>query len=57
MLKGVLKDREFNSSDEIEEAIMKVRNELTFNEVQSIFHNEMSHLACVIENGREYILE
>jgi hypothetical protein len=30
MLKGVLKDRKFNSSDEIEEAIAKIWDELTF---------------------------
>jgi hypothetical protein len=29
MLKGVLKDPEFNSSDEIEEAMMTVWDELT----------------------------
>jgi hypothetical protein len=39
MLKGVLKDREFNSSDEIKEAITQVLDELAFDEVQSVFHN------------------
>jgi hypothetical protein len=34
-----LKDDEFNSSDEIEEAITKVWGEPTFDEVQSAFHN------------------
>jgi hypothetical protein len=57
MLKGVLKDREFNSSDEIQEAIMKEWDELIFDEVQSVFHNWMSRLAWVIENGGEYIIE
>jgi hypothetical protein len=33
MLKEVLKDCEFNSSDEIEEAITKVWDEFTFDEV------------------------
>jgi hypothetical protein len=32
-------------------------NELTFNEMQSVFHNWMSYLACVTENGKEYIRE
>jgi hypothetical protein len=45
MLKVVLKDREFNSNDEIEGAIAKVRGELTLNEVQSVFHNWVNHLA------------
>jgi hypothetical protein len=57
LLKGVLKDREFTASDGIEQAITKVWDELTFNEVQSIFHNWMSHLACAIANEREYIIE
>jgi hypothetical protein len=39
MLKGALKDHEFSSSDEIEEVITKVWDELTFDEVQSVFHN------------------
>jgi hypothetical protein len=53
MLKGALKGCEFNSSDEIEEANPKVWNELTFDEVQSIFHNWMRRLAWVIGNGGE----
>jgi hypothetical protein len=57
LLKGVLKDREFNSSDKIEEAITNVWDELTFDEVQSVFHNWMSGLAWVIKNGREHIIE
>jgi hypothetical protein len=36
MLKGVLKDRNFNSSDEIEEAVTKVWDELTFDEAQHL---------------------
>jgi hypothetical protein len=39
MLKGVLKDRKVNSSDENEEVITKVCDELTLDEVQSVFHN------------------
>jgi hypothetical protein len=52
-----LEDREFNSSDEIEEGIPKVWDELTFDEVQSVFHNWISRLAWVIENGGEYIIK
>jgi hypothetical protein len=36
---------------------MKVWDGLTFNEVQSVFHNWMKRLAWVIENGGEYIIE
>jgi histone-lysine N-methyltransferase SETMAR len=57
MLKRVLKDREFDSSDEIEEEITKIWDGLTFDEAHSVFHNWMSRLAWVIENGREYITE
>jgi hypothetical protein len=53
MLNGVLKDRKINSSDEIEKVITKIWDELTFDEVQSVVHNWMSHLAWVIENGGE----
>jgi hypothetical protein len=56
-LKGVLKDHEFYSSEEIEVGITKVCDELTFDEVQSVFHKWMSRLAWVIENGEEYILQ
>jgi hypothetical protein len=49
MLKGVLKDREFNSNYAVEEAITKVWDELTFDEVQNVFQDWMSHLAWVIE--------
>jgi hypothetical protein len=47
----------FNSSDEIEGAITKVWDELTFGEVQSIFRNWMSRFAQVIAKGGEYIVE
>jgi hypothetical protein len=57
MLKRILKDREFHSHDEIEEAITMAWNDLTFSEVQSVFHNWMNLLRWVIENGGEYIPE
>jgi hypothetical protein len=57
MLKGILKDREFHSYDEIEDVITMAWNDLTFDEVQSVFHNWMNRLRWVIENGGEYITE
>jgi hypothetical protein len=57
MLKGILKDREFISSDEIEDVMTKVENDLTFDDVQSIFRNWMPRLAEVIENNGECIHE
>jgi hypothetical protein len=52
-----LKDREFNRSNEIEDTISKVWDQATFSEVQSVFHNWMSHLAWVINKWGEYIIE
>jgi hypothetical protein len=57
MLNGVLKDREFYSSDAIEEAITKVWDELTFDEVQSVFRNWTSRRAWVIENEENTLLQ
>jgi hypothetical protein len=57
MLKGILKDQEFHSHDEIEEAIEMAWNDFTFDEVQSVFHNWMNRFRWVIENGGEYITE
>jgi hypothetical protein len=44
MLKEILKDREFYSHDEIEEVITMASNDLTFGEVQSVFHDWMNRL-------------
>jgi hypothetical protein len=37
--------------------ITKVWDELTFDEMQRVFHNWMSRLAWVIENGGEHFIE
>jgi hypothetical protein len=39
MLKGVLKDREFNSTDETEEATMMAWDERNFDGMQNLFYN------------------
>jgi hypothetical protein len=57
MLKGILKDREFHLHDEIEGTFSMAWNDLTFDDVQSVFHNWMNRFRWVIENGREYIVE
>jgi hypothetical protein len=57
MSKEILNDREFASSDEIEDAITPVWNDLTGDDVQSVFRNCMSGRSWVIENGGEYIHE
>jgi hypothetical protein len=57
MLKGILKDQEFHSSNEIEETMTNVWDDLTFDDVQGIFQNWKSRLVSVIENGREHAHE
>jgi hypothetical protein len=57
VLKRILRDREFNSNDEIEKVIASVWDDPTLDDVQSVFGNRMSPLAWVIKNGRERILE
>jgi IS4 transposase len=57
MLERILNDREFHSNDEIEEAITMAWNDLTFDEVQSIFHNWMNRLRWAIESRGEYMTE
>jgi hypothetical protein len=41
LLKGIMKDREFHSHEEIEEAIPVAWNDLTFEDVQNIFYDWM----------------
>jgi hypothetical protein len=57
MLKQILRDREFSSSDEIKEAIAQVWNNLTFDDVQSVFREWIRHPAWVAENDGKYISE
>jgi hypothetical protein len=54
MLKQILRDREFFSSDEIKDAIAQLRNDLTFDDVQSVFQDWTRRLAWVAENDGEY---
>jgi hypothetical protein len=54
MFKGILKDQEFHSSNEIEETITRVWDDFSVDNVQSVFQNWMIRLAQVIENGGEY---
>jgi hypothetical protein len=57
ILKGILKDHKFQSNDDLEEAIAPKWNHLTFDDMQSVFHNQMNPLAWVIEKSGEYTLE
>jgi hypothetical protein len=49
LLKGIMKDCEFHSSEEIEDAITVAWNYLTFEDVQSILYVWTRRLASVIE--------
>jgi hypothetical protein len=53
IVKRILKDCEFNSNDEIEEAITLAWNDLNFDDVHRVFDNWMNRLAWVIKNGGE----
>jgi hypothetical protein len=57
LLKGMIKDREFHSHEGIKEAIPVGWDDLTFDDVQSIFRDWMGRLAWVIEHEGEYLLE
>jgi hypothetical protein len=57
ILKGILNDHEFNSSDEIEEAITRIWDALIFDNVQRPFQKWMNRLGWVIENGGKHAPE
>jgi hypothetical protein len=52
-----MKDREFHSHEDIEEVITVAWNDLTVEDVQSIFYDWMRRLTWAIEHEGEYILE
>jgi hypothetical protein len=56
-LEGITKDREFNSNDEIKEAIPSAGNDLTFDDVHGVVRNWTIRFAWIIKNGTEYTLE
>jgi hypothetical protein len=57
MLKQILREREFSSSDEIEDAVAQVWNGLPFDDVQSVFWNWIRRRAWVAESDGEYVSE
>jgi hypothetical protein len=56
MFKGNMKDRAFQTVEEILEAITLIWNGVTFEQLQSVFLNLTDHLEWVILNGREYYI-
>jgi arabinogalactan endo-1,4-beta-galactosidase len=57
VLKGILKNHRFHSSDAIKTVVPKVWDNLTFDDVQRVFHNWVNYSAWAIKNGGEYTLE
>jgi hypothetical protein len=49
-----MKERIFQSEEQILSAITKSWNELTFEDIQRVFHNWMEHLIWVIANSGAY---
>jgi hypothetical protein len=56
IMKEILKNREFRSHDEIEEAITMAWNDLKFDEAQSVFHNWMNRLRWSLRTGESGLL-
>jgi hypothetical protein len=57
MSEQILRDREFSLSDETEDAIAQIWNDLPFDDVQSVSRDWIWHLAWVTENDGEYMSE
>jgi hypothetical protein len=53
-LKGVLKDRDFSSIDEMEEAIAEIWNDLNFDDVQSVLPGSLKTEDSIRENKRDF---
>jgi hypothetical protein len=54
ILKQKMKERVFQSEEQILAAITESWNELTFEDIQRVFHNWMERLIWVIANSGEY---
>jgi transposase len=54
ILKQKMKERVFQSEEQILAAITDSWNELTFEDIQRVFHNRMERLIWVIANSGEY---
>jgi histone-lysine N-methyltransferase SETMAR len=56
MLKQKVKDRAFQRLEEILEAVTLLSNDVTFEQLQSIFLNWMERLEWVISNGGDHYI-
>jgi hypothetical protein len=57
MLKHQIKDRAFRATEEILSAIRDLWNEVTSDQLQSVFFNRMRRLEYVIEHEGEYYIK
>jgi hypothetical protein len=56
ILKHNMKDQEFQNQQAILNAIAKIWDDLTFEDIQGVFQEWMERLTWVIGNNREYYL-
>jgi hypothetical protein len=54
ILKPLTKERVFPSEEQILTAVTESWNDLTFEDIQKVFHNRMERLIWVIANSGEY---
>jgi hypothetical protein len=54
---GIMKDAEFRTVQDILCRLTEIGNDLTFEDVQSVFRGWKIHLNWVTENGGEYSFE
>jgi predicted metal-dependent enzyme (double-stranded beta helix superfamily) len=57
MLEHILRDRDFSLRDEIEDVITQAWNNLTFDDVQSVFTDWIRRVAWLAEDYGEYMSE
>jgi hypothetical protein len=57
MTKGKMKDRKFHAVQDIRPRLTENRNDLTFEDVQSVFFERKIRIIWVIENSGEYSSE
>jgi hypothetical protein len=57
MAKEKMKGRRFRTVQDILRRLTEIWNNLTFKDVQSVFHEWQIRLNWVMENGREYYSE
>jgi hypothetical protein len=57
MAKGKMKNREFHTIQDLRRRLTEIWNDLTFEDVQSVFLEWKIQLTWVTENGGEYSSE